>query len=73
MAAKSKSIPRQSDNPLIGIDEGETIESVHNVLEFLTWNNSEGNEETEQMADGRNLILRCCTAALQNVMNVSDR
>ena len=50
-------------NPLIGTDEGETIENVRNVLEFLAWHRLEG-EDTAEIADGRRLILECCSAAL---------
>jgi hypothetical protein len=64
MAKKqSKAAPEQ--NPLVGTDAGETIESVHNVLEFMAWHKPEGGEVTTQMEDGRRLILQACTNALQ--------
>jgi hypothetical protein len=50
-------------NPLINDDKAETVESVRNVIEFLAWHRLEG-EETKEIADGRRLILQCCSEAL---------
>lgn len=59
-------------NPMIGSDEGETVESVRNVLAFLAQQRIEG-EETDEIADGRRLILECCTEALGTVMRLPRR
>jgi len=54
-------------NPLIGSDSSETVESVRNVLEFLTWHRLEG-EETPEIQDGRRLVLQACTEALGTIL-----
>jgi hypothetical protein len=54
-------------NPLIGTDEHETVTSVRNVLQFMAGHQLEG-ENTAEIADGRRLILECCSDALETVL-----
>lgn len=59
---------RHRQSPLIGTTDNETVESVRNVIEFMAWHSPDG-EITEEIADGRRLILQTCHEALSSIID----